>query len=251
VSSFSEMESVFSDFETILEQACGHIECAISNVENGDAAEGKECAAQAATLLSALSQFHILQNFEILRTIQICKNALEASIVQLRCTQDTENHATKVLPHHVTEVDASLDEKYELGEGDSSRSADLTLMSVIGADTAKRSLIENVVLPLLVNDEESRRLFSGIRCGAGNVLLYGPPGSRLALVYLLTQQHEVGCGKTQLAHATANEAGAVLFAVRPSDIQSKYQGESEKYISQLFEKARKQTRSIIFFDGKL
>ena len=60
-----------------------------------------------------------------------------------------------------------------------------------------------------------------------------------------------GCGKTCLAHATAHEANAKLFCVRPSDILSKYQGESEKYINNLFNVARMHTRSIIFFDGQL
>ena len=51
-----------------------------------------------------------------------------------------------------------------------------------------------------------------------------------------------------LAHAAACEADALLYNVRPSDILSKYQGESERYVRTLFEEARKLPRAIIFFD---
>ena len=76
------------------------------------------------------------------------------------------------------------------------------------------------------------RLLSGIRAGSGNVLLYGPPGT----------------GKTMLAQAAARESGAKFFPVRPSDILSKWQGESEGKLRAVFEAARAARRSIIFFD---
>jgi len=63
--------------------------------------------------------------------------------------------------------------------------------------------------------------------------LYGPPGT----------------GKTCLAQAAAFEADAVFFSIRPSDILSKYQGESERYLNGVFQKARSFKNSIIFFDG--
>ena len=56
-------------------------------------------------------------------------------------------------------------------------------------------------------------------------------------------------GKTCLAQATATESASVLYSVRPSEILSKYQGESERFISTLFESAKKMERAIIFFDG--
>eukprot|EP01035_Chromulina_nebulosa_P021461 gene21461-27799_t len=75
-------------------------------------------------------------------------------------------------------------------------------------------------------------IYTGVRRINGSVLLYGPPG----------------CGKTILVQAAANEANGTLYSVRPSDILSKYQGESERYIRYLFEQALKQPKSIIFFD---
>jgi vacuolar protein-sorting-associated protein 4 len=56
-------------------------------------------------------------------------------------------------------------------------------------------------------------------------------------------------GKTCLVQATAMESSAKLFSIRPSEVLSKYQGESERYISQLFENAQQLEKAIIFFDG--
>jgi SpoVK/Ycf46/Vps4 family AAA+-type ATPase len=61
---------------------------------------------------------------------------------------------------------------------------------------------------------------SGVRSNSASILMYGPPG----------------CGKTQLAKAVAGEAEAALLSVGPSDILSKFVGESEASIRSLFDK---------------
>lgn len=66
----------------------------------------------------------------------------------------------------------------------------------------------------------------------GGILIYGPPG----------------CGKSLIAKATANEAGTYFIHVKSSDIKSKFVGETEKNIAELFEKAREHQPTIIFFD---
>ncbi len=66
----------------------------------------------------------------------------------------------------------------------------------------------------------------------GGILMYGPPG----------------CGKSLIAKATANEAQANFIHVKGSDIKSKYVGETEKNIAELFQKAREAQPTIIFFD---
>lgn len=66
----------------------------------------------------------------------------------------------------------------------------------------------------------------------GGVLLYGPPGT----------------GKTMIAKAIAHEVGATFYAIKGSDIVSKWVGESERNINSLFETARKQKLAIIFID---
>jgi len=64
------------------------------------------------------------------------------------------------------------------------------------------------------------------------VLLYGPPG----------------CGKTLLARALAAECGTNMILVRGQDILSKWVGESEKAIREIFRKARSSAPCIIIFD---
>ncbi len=64
------------------------------------------------------------------------------------------------------------------------------------------------------------------------VLLYGPPG----------------CGKTLLAKAVANESGANFYSISGPEIMSKWYGESEKRLRDIFEEAEKNAPSIIFID---
>jgi vacuolar protein-sorting-associated protein 4 len=68
-----------------------------------------------------------------------------------------------------------------------------------------------------------------------NVLLYGPPGT----------------GKTLLARAVAGEIKAAFFTAKPSDLMSKWVGESEQNIARLFDEARRHERAIIFPDEVL
>ncbi len=64
------------------------------------------------------------------------------------------------------------------------------------------------------------------------VLLYGPPG----------------CGKTLLAKAAATESGANFISVKGPEILSKWVGESEKAVREIFARARQVAPCIIFFD---
>ncbi|PWN47173.1 AAA-domain-containing protein, partial [Violaceomyces palustris] len=64
------------------------------------------------------------------------------------------------------------------------------------------------------------------------VLLYGPPG----------------CSKTLIARALATESGLNFIAVKGPELYSKYVGESERAVREIFKKARAASPSIIFFD---
>jgi len=64
------------------------------------------------------------------------------------------------------------------------------------------------------------------------VLLYGPPG----------------CGKTLLARAVANESEANFFSINGPEIMSKFYGESEARLREIFQQAEKNAPSIIFID---
>ncbi len=97
-----------------------------------------------------------------------------------------------------------------------------------GLTQVKQSLIEAVEWPLKSSERFTRL---GIDPPKG-ILLHGPPG----------------CGKTLLARAVATESEANFISVRGPEIFSKWVGESEKAIREIFRKARMAAPSIIFFD---
>jgi len=99
---------------------------------------------------------------------------------------------------------------------------------VAGLKVAKALLKEAVILPVAFP-----QLFQGKREPWKGILLYGPPGT----------------GKSYLAKAVATEANnSTFFSVSSSDLISKYVGESEKLVKNLFEIAREKQPSIIFID---
>jgi len=97
-----------------------------------------------------------------------------------------------------------------------------------GLEDVKRELREAVELPLRYPEAYARL---GMRPPKG-VLLYGPPGT----------------GKTLLAKAVANEAEANFISVKGPEVLSKWVGESEKIIREIFRKARQAAPCVIFFD---
>lgn len=100
--------------------------------------------------------------------------------------------------------------------------------SVGGLEDVKRELIESVELPIK-NPDLFKRF--GIK-PANGILLFGVPGT----------------GKTLLAKAIATESEANFIPIRGPEIFSKWVGESEKAIREIFRKARQTAPSIIFFD---
>ncbi|KAF9133968.1 hypothetical protein BGW39_008455 [Mortierella sp. 14UC] len=97
-----------------------------------------------------------------------------------------------------------------------------------GQQEIKQKLKESVEWPLQ-HPEAFIRM--GIRPPKG-ILLYGPPG----------------CSKTLMAKALATQAGLNFIAVKGPELFSKWVGESEKAVREVFRKARAASPSIVFFD---
>ncbi|XP_021274759.1 spastin isoform X2 [Herrania umbratica] len=104
----------------------------------------------------------------------------------------------------------------------------VTFADIGAMDETKESLQELVMLPLRRPDLFKGGLLKPCR----GILLFGPPGT----------------GKTMLAKAIANEAGASFINVSMSTITSKWFGEDEKNVRALFTLAAKVAPTIIFVD---
>lgn len=107
-------------------------------------------------------------------------------------------------------------------------SASITYEDIGGLGDAVARVREMIELPLR-HPELFKRL--GVEAPKG-VLLHGPPGT----------------GKTLLAKAVANETNSNFFTIGGPEIMSKYHGESEERLRNVFQEAEKNAPSIIFID---
>ncbi|MHA1985887.1 MAG: CDC48 family AAA ATPase [Promethearchaeota archaeon] len=134
---------------------------------------------------------------------------------QIEVTQnDFENALKEVLPSGIREVFVEV--------------PNVTWDQVGGLEELKQRLVEAVEWPLSHPTIFTRM---GIRPPKG-ILLYGPPG----------------CGKTLLARAVATESKANFISIKGPELLSKWVGESEKAIREVFRKAKMAAPCIVFFD---
>ena len=117
------------------------------------------------------------------------------------------------------------------GEGKAIYQSEIPQVSfddVVGLEAAKKAIRDKFIDP-----DTDKNIYNTlkIRTGGG-ILMYGVPGT----------------GKTMLAQAVAHEINAKFFSVKCSDIMSKWFGESEKAVKQLFAQARRETKSVLFLD---
>ncbi len=115
-----------------------------------------------------------------------------------------------------------------VSEGEIMTTTGVTYEDVGGLNEELKRVREMIELPL-----KHPKLFERLSIEPPKgVLLHGPPGT----------------GKTWIAKAVANEAGANFFSVQGPEIMSKYYGQSEEKLRDMFEEAKDQSPSIIFID---
>ena len=127
----------------------------------------------------------------------------------------------------ITEITDVVVKEGAVSESDISTSG-ITYEDIGGLRDELQKVREMIELPLK-HPELFTRL--GIDPPKG-VLLHGPPGT----------------GKTLMAKAVANESGASFFSIQGPEIMSKFYGESEERLRDIFKKATKESPSIIFID---
>jgi transitional endoplasmic reticulum ATPase len=142
------------------------------------------------------------------------------------------------------EIDAETLEQLEVTEGDLRQALkgiepsalrevfvevpDITWADVGGLEDTTERLRETIQWPL-----EYPEVFEQMDMQAAKgVLMYGPPGT----------------GKTLLAKAIANEAQSNFISIKGPELLNKYVGESEKGVREVFEKARSNAPTVVFFD---
>jgi transitional endoplasmic reticulum ATPase len=129
----------------------------------------------------------------------------------------------------MADFDAALEVVRPTSMADSSLElAKITLDDVGDMADVKQTLTESVLWPLSYPDTFSRL---GVQPPRG-VLLYGPPG----------------CGKTFLVKAIAGTGKANVLSVKGAELLSKWVGESERAVRELFRRAREAAPTLVFLD---
>ena len=163
--------------------------------------------------------------------------AREAAIRALRRYLPSLDLDTKEIPQEILDTLKVLAADFRSAQRDVGPSAMREVMLEVshvkwehvgGLESAKTEVREAVEYPLT-----HRQQFEdlGIEPPRG-ILLYGPPGT----------------GKTLIAKAVASESGVNFIPIRGPQLLSKWVGESERAVREVFKKARQVAPSIIFFD---
>jgi len=108
------------------------------------------------------------------------------------------------------------------------KKTDITFDDVAGLENVKNYIKTRIILTMKHKDAARRFKISQ----KGGLILYGPPGT----------------GKTLVAKAIAGETNSTFYAVKSSDIMSKWVGDAEKNVERLFAKARQTKPSLIYVD---
>ncbi len=143
--------------------------------------------------------------------------------------RDEYNNAIELSPKKTGNVgDEFIEKQTSDKKFDFLNEVDIDFSDVAGLDKIKEMINEAIVYPL----KNPKLAGKYGKIAGGGVIFYGPPG----------------CGKTYIGKATAGECDAAFMSVKISDVMDMYVGNTEKNIHNLFETARDNTPSILFFD---
>jgi len=168
--------------------------------------------------------------------LQTIKSELKIQKPEIFKAKEAEKTTASAKPADTPETQKNNAPKDEKKDGEKSdwmmeSAPDVTFDDIVGLEDVKRDIIETLSWPL-----QHKELMNTIKLDMNNrYLLYGPPGT----------------GKTMIAKAIANfmmNANAKFYSIQCSNLISKYVGESEKNIKELFEQAGKEERAVIFMD---
>jgi transitional endoplasmic reticulum ATPase len=165
----------------------------------------------------------------------LCKEA--AMIVLRRVLPDLKYDKDETIPENVLErlqvTKNDLKEALKVVRPSALREVlveipNVTWTDIGGLEKVKQELVEAVEWPLKHPDAFKRL---GVKPPKG-ILLYGAPGT----------------GKTLMAKAVAHESESNFISIKGPELLSKWVGESEKAVREIFKKARQTAPTIIFFD---
>jgi SpoVK/Ycf46/Vps4 family AAA+-type ATPase len=156
--------------------------------------------------------------------------ALDTPPAPLRESRGGLDEWADVIGEEPTRVDERKHHEADAGDGFvvDVENSPIRLADVAGMEKVKRRL--NVAFLAPLKNPEMMKLYG--KSLRGGLLLYGAPG----------------CGKTFLAKAVAGELGAHFISVGLSDVLDMWIGSSEKNIHSIFERARRNSPCVLFFD---
>jgi SpoVK/Ycf46/Vps4 family AAA+-type ATPase len=119
------------------------------------------------------------------------------------------------------------------GDGDGPAPAKVERVGITFADVGGMDGVKDEIRLKIIHPLRHPELYKAYgKAVGGGILMYGPPG----------------CGKTQLARATAGEVSAGFVAVGINDVLDMWLGNSERNLHGVFEQARRNAPCVLFFD---